>query len=349
MMSPWIPAGGAIYYPPTVDPAGLRQAVRTQVEFYFSTSNLDKDTFLRGNMDAAGWIPLQIVCSFKRLLTLTSDPSVVIASVADSPVVEVRNFRIRRRSGWERYVPANAPPALAPTVNAPDANVTAAAPGSALSPGSLARATAASPSFSVGAPAFVPGASAFIPGAGVHGGDAAGSGGGLLFDSTDAVPPAVADFQLQGRPRKHAPKAAAEEDVAEASVVILRVDSEVAPAATTGGSEELEFMFDEELDAAVSTKPGARTAPRYEELDREEDEGEAFPDDEIDRVLIIVQTPESTKQRKQDRTGFHTPRAKMNMDWKDHISFETRKFQQVRSGVPPKILFASTHTCTELI
>ena len=36
------------------------EAVRKQIEYYFSVANLVKDVFLRSKMDDNGWIPLTV-------------------------------------------------------------------------------------------------------------------------------------------------------------------------------------------------------------------------------------------------------------------------------------------------
>ena len=48
-----------------------QQALRQQVEFYFSVDNLARDIFLRSHMDVEGWVPLQVVADFKRVRSMT--------------------------------------------------------------------------------------------------------------------------------------------------------------------------------------------------------------------------------------------------------------------------------------
>ncbi len=49
----------------------LMQAIRKQVEFYFSPSNLSMDKFLVSQMDPQMFVPLQVVANFKKVQFLT--------------------------------------------------------------------------------------------------------------------------------------------------------------------------------------------------------------------------------------------------------------------------------------
>eukprot|EP01026_Neomeris_dumetosa_P033611 TRINITY_DN2687_c0_g1_i5.p1 TRINITY_DN2687_c0_g1~~TRINITY_DN2687_c0_g1_i5.p1 ORF type:complete len:863 (-),score=173.39 TRINITY_DN2687_c0_g1_i5:624-3212(-) len=81
-------------------------AVRVQVEYYFSIQNLCTDIFLRGKMDSNGWAPLQVVASFNRMRMLTQSIAEIIRALQDSTVVELGygGTMIRKREGWEQFV-----------------------------------------------------------------------------------------------------------------------------------------------------------------------------------------------------------------------------------------------------
>jgi hypothetical protein len=49
----------------------LLQAIRKQVEFYFSPSNLSMDKFLVSQMDPQMFVPLQVIANFKKVQILT--------------------------------------------------------------------------------------------------------------------------------------------------------------------------------------------------------------------------------------------------------------------------------------
>ena len=47
-------------------------------EYYFSAENLKCDTFLRHSMDILGWVPIEVVCGFRRVRQLSIDEDKVI-------------------------------------------------------------------------------------------------------------------------------------------------------------------------------------------------------------------------------------------------------------------------------
>ena len=74
-------------------------AVRQQVVYLLSPAVLQHDLFLRTSMTADGWLPLQLLAASDWVAALTSDPSVVAASLQDSALVEVKGPMARP---WER-------------------------------------------------------------------------------------------------------------------------------------------------------------------------------------------------------------------------------------------------------
>jgi len=51
-------------------------------EYYFSAENLKSDTFLRHSMDIDGWVPVEVVCGFKRMRQLNTDEEAAIKVIA---------------------------------------------------------------------------------------------------------------------------------------------------------------------------------------------------------------------------------------------------------------------------
>jgi len=51
-------------------------------EYYFSAENLKCDTFLRHSMDVHGWVPVEVVCGFRRVRQLSIDEEAVIQVLA---------------------------------------------------------------------------------------------------------------------------------------------------------------------------------------------------------------------------------------------------------------------------
>ncbi|WFD30245.1 hypothetical protein MSPP1_001262 [Malassezia sp. CBS 17886] len=112
-----VPNAGA---PVSLDSPALLQRLLAQVEFYFSDTNLELDFFLRQQMDADGFVPLDMVLGFKRVqrmlkaaadttsttATKAEELELLTRALAQSHVLEVRKDKqvVRRKLGWERYV-----------------------------------------------------------------------------------------------------------------------------------------------------------------------------------------------------------------------------------------------------
>lgn len=63
--------------------------LKNQVEFYFSVDNLCSDLFLRSNMDADGWVSLNIIIEFKKMRQLGGSAQEVATALAGSENIEV--------------------------------------------------------------------------------------------------------------------------------------------------------------------------------------------------------------------------------------------------------------------
>ena len=46
-------------------------------EYYFSDENLQKDFFLRNQMDEEGFVPISVIANFNRLQALTQDTELI--------------------------------------------------------------------------------------------------------------------------------------------------------------------------------------------------------------------------------------------------------------------------------
>lgn len=63
----------------------VEDKIRTQIEFYFSDSNLPNDRFLKAEIAKDdGWVPLSTIASFQRLKQLSTDLAVVISALEPS-------------------------------------------------------------------------------------------------------------------------------------------------------------------------------------------------------------------------------------------------------------------------
>lgn len=106
MFYPTAPYGSANPADKAQTKAMLTEAVRKQIDYYFSVENLCKDIFLRSKMDDNGWIPLAVVANFNRVRILTLDWTLIVDAIADSPIVEVSSdsTMLRARENWDRWV-----------------------------------------------------------------------------------------------------------------------------------------------------------------------------------------------------------------------------------------------------
>ncbi|WFD46580.1 hypothetical protein GLX27_001217 [Malassezia furfur] len=116
-------------FPPSASPAPMTsnspilvQQLLYQVEFYFSDNNLELDFFLRQQMDAHGFVPLDTVLNFRRVQDIFQSVvppgpgqppldrdrrlSLLRDAVMSSQVLELSQdrMRLRRKHNWERYV-----------------------------------------------------------------------------------------------------------------------------------------------------------------------------------------------------------------------------------------------------
>lgn len=92
-----------VYAP--VGPIDLFSPIIFQIEYYFSSTNLCKDTYLRGLMNSNGWVPLSLLSSFYRVSRLTNgDYNLFVEACKWAPSVEVVGDKIRLRQNWENWV-----------------------------------------------------------------------------------------------------------------------------------------------------------------------------------------------------------------------------------------------------
>jgi len=80
---------------PITDPEALKEAVRKQVEFYFSKDNLVNDPYLMKLMDSNMSAPISAIMKFAKLSALTSDEAVVRNSLTSSTLVTIVDDRIK--------------------------------------------------------------------------------------------------------------------------------------------------------------------------------------------------------------------------------------------------------------
>lgn len=116
---------GAVAQPPPVltpaDRANIMGQVQKQIEYYFGMENLLKDVYLRKHMTDEGWVPIQLLQSFRRIQTMTTDLTIMLEAISTSQIVELnpQNTHIRLRNEWPRWILAPGPAAAGPTAAPP--------------------------------------------------------------------------------------------------------------------------------------------------------------------------------------------------------------------------------------
>ncbi|KAL9678752.1 hypothetical protein QQ045_016602 [Rhodiola kirilowii] len=82
----------------------LYSKVIHQIDYYFSDENLVKDVYLPNNMDEQGWVPIQLIAGFKKVMRLTANVAFIVEAIRISTVVEVQNDKVRRRNDWMKWL-----------------------------------------------------------------------------------------------------------------------------------------------------------------------------------------------------------------------------------------------------
>ncbi|KAI1283742.1 La-related protein 1 [Halotydeus destructor] len=82
----------------TTQPFDTQEAIRRQIEYYFSEANLQKDIYMRRKMDDDGYVPLSVIATFHRLQSITQDLKLIIEALDSSSDVELSEDKIKARA-----------------------------------------------------------------------------------------------------------------------------------------------------------------------------------------------------------------------------------------------------------
>ncbi|XP_071078727.1 la-related protein 1B-like [Haliotis cracherodii] len=278
------PYAGTVYFgAPMVDDAVLKDYVKKQIEYYFSEENLQRDFFLRRRMDKGGWIPISLIASFHRVQNLTQDVNLIIQSLKDSETVELSEdlLRIRGLNDPEKW-PIEGP-ALVTTSNL-HADV---------------------PEFVPGQPFKLPDTVTYPPSSSHD--EEEESLDDLMKDWKDSLKSASASHlsssapELQGEWREVRRRERREKQK-------LKEEQSRLAEAKAPEQEELDFMFDEEMEQLEVGRKNNFT-------DWSDDSDDELADSDINKILIVTQTPPAYRKHPGgDRTGDHIPRAKMSSE-----------------------------------
>lgn len=268
----------------TVDEKLLKEYIKRQIEYYFSLHNLERDFFLRRKMDAQGFLPISLIASFHRVQALTTDLSLIIAALKSSSEVELVDDKVRCKTDPERW-----PIAVPTVVGSPRTDFSQLINCPEFVPRQTVTAnTASSPSTETPLDSPKPGP------------DSSETDGVDHEKKPEEVakPDPEAWIQVEKRHRHSSGKNK------ERSEQI----SPLPPLRTEPDQEELDFLFDEEME---------QLAPRKNRFTdwSDEDSDYELDDTDVDKLLIVTQTPPYIRKHPGgDRTGNHESRAKITAD-----------------------------------
>lgn len=94
----------------------LKNQLQAQIEYYFGMDNLLKDVHLRKHMNEEGWVPLSVIAGFTRIMSVTTDISLLADAVGQSSKLELdtSNGSLRLKQDYQRWI-------LAPQASAANA------------------------------------------------------------------------------------------------------------------------------------------------------------------------------------------------------------------------------------
>uniref|UniRef100_A0A673XE87 La ribonucleoprotein 1, translational regulator n=1 Tax=Salmo trutta TaxID=8032 RepID=A0A673XE87_SALTR len=279
----------------TVDQGLLKDYVKRQIEYYFSLDNLERDFFLRRKMDQEGFLSLGLIASFHRVQALTTDVNLIIESLKDSKEVEIIDMKIRRKVEPEKWPlpglsmgPAHNQVDLTQLIHCPEfvprqmpTKQTESAPGSPRSSTPTRGMTRASMQPKMeqdvsNLKSMPKGLSASLPD----------------LDSESWI-------EVKKRPKP-----------SPARTKVSRAGLSLVPSAASAKEEqdepeELDFMFDEEMEQ-MDGRRNTFTDWSDEDSDCE------IADNDVNKILIVTQTPPYLRKHPGgDRTGHHTSRSKL--------------------------------------
>ncbi|OQS02535.1 hypothetical protein THRCLA_05092 [Thraustotheca clavata] len=99
--------------------AALNEALKKQVEFYFSKANLANDSYLVAQMNAQMYVPIDVILGFAKVKALSEDPAKIVQAIRDSQVCSLNeeqnaikpNIKSERNTIILREIPSDTAPA----------------------------------------------------------------------------------------------------------------------------------------------------------------------------------------------------------------------------------------------
>ncbi|XP_065839160.1 la-related protein 1-like isoform X2 [Oscarella lobularis] len=270
------------YFPyfPSMDEDAVKESIKNQIDYYFSGENLTGDIYLRRQMDSEGFIPLNLVASFYRVQALCQDYSLIRKAIEESEVVELIDDKLRKKEGWEQWLITGNEPFNTEQDYYQQME-------SYQSDGQYAGPMAYGSGFLMSNEAF-------------EGGPDVQHHGNAMSENPSQDWIEIKKRRSGGGGNKGAKK----QGGGERNV-------------TSDQREELDFMFDEELEMVEKKHNYSSHVDNWSD-DEDDDE---FHDDDINDILIVTQLPAAFRKHPQgDRTGNYVSRAKMTSEFAEIIN-----------------------------
>ncbi|XP_013867280.1 la-related protein 1B [Austrofundulus limnaeus] len=278
----------------TVDEKLLKEYIKRQIEYYFSIHNLERDFFLRRKMDVQGFLPVSLIANFHRVQALTTDTNLIMEALKSSTEVELQDEKIRCKVEPERW-PIPAPPVVgsprtdfSQLINCPEF-----VPRQNLAPSNTASLSVTEPSLESAQPEDLVNVSP-------------------PSQESPPAPPEPKDppapkpdpdawIQVEKRHRQGSGKPKGENKSPR--------PTHQAPPQAEPDQEELDFMFDEEMEQLAPRKN------KFTDWSDEDDSDYELDDQDVNKILIVTQTPPYIRKHPGgDRTGSHESRAKLTTE-----------------------------------
>ncbi|XP_047013791.1 la-related protein 1B isoform X2 [Ictalurus punctatus] len=312
----------------TIEESLLKEYIKRQIEYYFSLRNLERDFFLRRKMDAKGFLPISLIAGFRRIQALTTDVSLIMEAVKSSDVVELVDEQIRRKDDPEHW-PIPGPPAnsshtdFSQLIHCPEfipgqtftsltAVSTSPANQTAVEPPPATNGQLNDNSDTDTKPLSE--MSSTVQSKSVSSSDER-TAEGLSSSTAD---PESQWVQVEKRHRNASGKNKPSETLhphllpssnSEPSLLTERSTSAPTNPPPEADQEELDFLFDEELEQLAAPRKNTFTDWSDDDSDGELD------DSDVNKILIVTQTPPHLRKHPGgDRTGNHVSRAKITAE-----------------------------------
>uniref|UniRef100_A0A158P752 HTH La-type RNA-binding domain-containing protein n=1 Tax=Angiostrongylus cantonensis TaxID=6313 RepID=A0A158P752_ANGCA len=290
----------------------LKDCVRKQIEYYFSSDNLQKDFFLRRKMDSEGFLPITLIASFPRVRSLTQDLTLICEGLRDSDKVLIVELSDDANMVRPRLNPTKwpLPPAVHSTVPTTSRSETPSST-TEFAEASVRKAKTQEEQLK----------------------QCTGSMGSSEIEATAPVTlkPSVIEQKSQSHTSHAKPASTSTEEGWEEVRPKKKGKgrTEKAVFKEGAGEQDLDFQFDNELEASVFGVETVKKEKPSKGIRLSADIHEEIGDDVVNKLIIM--TP---MKRTLDRTGDFTTRAKHQAEFNEEVEIGLRRYEEELWSAP---------------